>query len=160
MRVLRDRLTELGYRDGQNLALEVRSGHGRNDRLPALATDLIDLGVDVLVTGGPYALEAARHATATIPIVFAGVGTSFAPARGGGNLTGVAELIVQVIAQRLELLKEAVPQLGRVAILANPDNYGTPASVQPDMRARRVGLRCGAGTMGRSSAAPAGDPPH
>ena len=63
-------------------------------------------------------------------MVFAGVGANFAPARSGGNLTGVAEQIVELIAERLNLLKEAAPRLGRVAILANPDNYGTPAYLQ------------------------------
>jgi putative ABC transport system substrate-binding protein len=124
------RLKELGYIEGQSLAIDVRSGEGRNDRLPALAAELVGLRVDVIVTGGPYALEAAKDATTTIPIVFAGVGANFPPTRSGGNLTGVAEEIVELIAQRLALLKEAVPNLIRVAVLANPDNYGTRAYLE------------------------------
>ncbi len=126
----RERLKELGYIEGRNLAIEVGNGEGRNDRLPALAAELVGLRVDVIVTGGPYALEAAKDATATIPIVFAGVGANFAPTRSGGNLTGVAEQIIELIAKRLALLKEAVPSLMRVAVLANPNNYGTQAYLQ------------------------------
>jgi putative ABC transport system substrate-binding protein len=123
-------LKELGYIEGRNLVIEVRNGEGRNDRLPALAAELVGLRVDVIVTGGPYALQAAKNATATIPIVFAGVGANFAPARSGGNLTGVAEEIIEATGKRLTLLKEAVPSLMRIAILANPDNYGTEAYLQ------------------------------
>ena len=120
-------LKELGYVEGRNLVIEVRHGEGRNERLPALAAELVGLRVDAILTLGPYALQAAKDATATIPIVFAGVGANFAPARGGGNLTGVAEELVESIAQRMAVLKEAVPSLTRVGILANPNNYGTQA---------------------------------
>jgi putative tryptophan/tyrosine transport system substrate-binding protein len=82
------------------------------------------------VTLGPYALQAAKDATTTIPIVFAGVGANFAPARGGGNLTGVSEELVGSIAQRLDVLREAVPSLTRIAILANPNNFGAPAYLE------------------------------
>ena len=123
----RARLEELGYVEGQNLALEVRSGEGRNERLPTFAAELVGLHVDVIVTAGPYALEAAKAATATIPIVFAGVGANLASTRDGGNLTGVAEEITESTVKRLALLKEAVPSLTRIAVLANPNNYGTPA---------------------------------
>jgi putative ABC transport system substrate-binding protein len=126
----RERLKELGYIEGRNLAIEVRAGGGRTEQLPALVAELVDLRVDVIVTVGPYALEAATRATATIPIVFAGVGANFAPARSGANLTGVAEEIIESTVRRLALLKEAVPSLTRVAILANPNNYGTPAYLQ------------------------------
>ena len=130
LRAFRDGLTKLGYIEGQDLTIEVRSGGGRNERLPALAAELVDLGVEAIVTGGPYALDAARDATTTVPIVFAGVGTNFAPARAEGNLTGVPEQIVELIAPRLDFLKEAAPTLRRLAVLANPDNYGTPAYLQ------------------------------
>jgi ABC-type uncharacterized transport system substrate-binding protein len=92
--------------------------------------ELVDLRVDVIVTVGPYALEAAQNATTTIPIVFAGVGANFAPSRAGPNLTGVAEELIESTVKRLALLKEAVPRLRRVAILANPNNYGTQAYLQ------------------------------
>ena len=123
-------LKELGYVEDRNLVIEVRSGDGRNERLPALAAELVGLRVGAIVTLGPYALQAAKDATTTIPIVFAGVGANFAPARGGGNLTGVAEELVGSIAQRLDVLKEAVPSLTRIAILANPNNYGTQAYLE------------------------------
>jgi putative tryptophan/tyrosine transport system substrate-binding protein len=127
---LRDGLRGLGYVDGQNLAIEVRSGEGRNDRLPALAAELAGLPVDLLVTGGPYGLQAAKDATTTIPIVFAGAGANFAPTQSGGNITGVAEEIVKSTGKRLSVLKEAVPSLARIAVLANPDNYGTKAYLE------------------------------
>src|SRR5437879_3387549 len=120
-RAFREGLKALGYLEGRNLAIEVRSSGGRNDRLSALAAELVSLRVDLIVTLGPYALEAAKDAAATIPIVFAGVGANFAPIRSGGNLTGVAEEIIESIGKRLEVLKEAVPGLKQVAILANPD---------------------------------------
>lgn len=132
---LRDGLRGLGYVEGQNLVLEVRSGEGRNERLPALATELVALRVDLLVTGGPYGLQAAKDATTTIPIVFAGAGTNFAPTQSGGNITGVGEEIVQSTGKRLLVLKEAVPSITRVAILANPINYGTRAYLE-ECRAR------------------------
>jgi putative ABC transport system substrate-binding protein len=138
---LRDGLAGLGYVEGQNLVIEVRSGEGRNDRLPALAAELVGLGVDLLVTGGPYGLQAAKDATTTIPIVFAGAGANFAPTRSGGNITGVAEEIVQSTGQRLLVLKEAVPSVTRVAILANPNNYGTKAYLEEcRARARAAGM--------------------
>jgi putative tryptophan/tyrosine transport system substrate-binding protein len=138
---LRDGLRGLGYVEGQNLAIEVRSGEGRNDRLPALAAELVGLGVDLLVTGGPYGLQAAKDATTTIPIVFAGAGANFAPTQSGGNITGVAEEIVRSTGQRLLALKEAVPGVTRVAVLANPDNYGTEAYLEEcRARARAAGL--------------------
>ncbi len=99
---------------------------------PPHLVEVVEPGLEaiILVTVGPYALEAAKNATATIPIVFAGVGANFAPARSGANLTGVAEEIIASTVKRLALLKEAVPSLTRVAILANPNNYGTQAYVQ------------------------------
>jgi putative ABC transport system substrate-binding protein len=130
LQAFRDRLKELGYVEGRNLTLEVRSGEGRNDRLPALAGELVALPVDIIVTLGPYAIRAAKEATATIPIVFAGIGANFALARSEGNLTGVAEELIESTAKRLALLKEAVPDLTRLGILANPDNYGTQSYLQ------------------------------
>jgi putative tryptophan/tyrosine transport system substrate-binding protein len=137
----RDGLRELGHLEGQNLVIEVRSGEGRNDRLPALAAELVGLHVDLIITGGPYALQAAKDATTTVPIVFAGVGANFAPTQSGGNITGVAEEIVQSTGKRLVVLKEAVPSIARLAILANPDNYGTKAYLEEcRARANAVGM--------------------
>jgi putative ABC transport system substrate-binding protein len=110
---LREGLKELGYVEGRNLAIEARDGGPRNEGLPALATELVGLRVDVIVTQGPYGLEAAKGATTTIPIVFSGVGANFPGLRSAGNLTGVAEEIVESTVQRLALLKDAVPSLTR-----------------------------------------------
>src|SRR6516165_6444985 len=114
----REGLKRLGYVEGQNIVIETRSGEGRNDRLPSLATELVGRRVDLIVTGGPYALQAAKDATTTVPIVFAGVGANFAPTQSGGNITGVAEEIIQSTGKRLLVLKEAVPSMVRVAVLA------------------------------------------
>jgi putative ABC transport system substrate-binding protein len=121
-----DRLKGLGYIEGRNLAIALRDGEGRNDLLPAFATELVDLRVNVIVTLGPYATQAAKDATANIPIVFAGVGENFPLARSEGNLTGVTEELIDSTAKRLEILTDAIPGVRRVGILANPDNYGTP----------------------------------
>lgn len=129
LQLFRERLKELGYVEGQNLAIEVRSGDGRNDRLPLLASELVSHRVDVILTGGPYALEAAKAATTSIPVVFAGVGANLEATRGG-NLTGVAEELVESNTKRMAVLKEAIPNLRRLAVLANPDNYGTKAYLE------------------------------
>ena len=130
IQAFRDRLKELGHVEGRNLVIETKDGGGRNDRLPALASELIKLPADVIVTLGPYALQIAKDATTTIPVVFTGIGANFAPTRSGGNLTGVVEELIESTATRLALLKEAVPGFKRVGILANPDNYGTQAYLQ------------------------------
>src|SRR5439155_5324516 len=121
-------LIETGYVEGQNVAIQYRWAEGRYDRLPALAADLIDLKVEVIVASGglPSAL-AAKNATSTIPIVFI-VGDPVASglvaslARPGGNLTGVGILMTELMPKRLELISELVPQAGVIALLVNPDN--------------------------------------
>jgi len=126
----RERLKELGYIEGQNFTIEVRGGLGSSDQLQAVATELVQLRVDLIVSVGPYALEAAKNATNRIPIVFAGVGANFPGIHDAPNLTGVAEEIIESTVKRLALLKEAIPTLTRIAILANPNNYGTQAYLQ------------------------------
>jgi putative ABC transport system substrate-binding protein len=133
----RQGLRETGYVEGQNLAIECRWAGGRYDRLPALAADLVDRKVDVIVAGGgmPSAL-AAKTATSTIPVVFnvatdpveSGLVTSLA--RPNGNLTGVTGIATELMAKRLELLSEIVPQAGLMALLVNPNN----TSAEPMMR--------------------------
>jgi putative tryptophan/tyrosine transport system substrate-binding protein len=133
----RQGLSETGYVEGQNLAIEYRWAEGRYDQLPALAADFVDRKVDVIVAGGgmPSAL-AAKTATSTIPVVFnvgtdpveSGLVTSLA--RPGGNLTGVTGIATELMAKRFELLSEIVPQAGLVALLVNPNN----ASAEPMMR--------------------------
>jgi putative ABC transport system substrate-binding protein len=125
----RQGLSETGYVEGQNLAIEYRWAEGRYDRLPALAADLVARKVDVIATGGgpPEAL-AAKSATSTIPIVFV-VGTDpvelglvASLPRPGSNLTGVSFLNVELMPKRLELISELVPQASAIALLVNPNN--------------------------------------
>jgi putative tryptophan/tyrosine transport system substrate-binding protein len=124
----REGLRETGYVEGQNLAIEYRWAEGHYDRLPALATDLVARNVDVIAAGGDAAALAAKNASSTIPIVFFGGGdpvamglvTSFA--RPGGNLTGVAFMAAELMAKRLELLSELVPQARAIALLVNPND--------------------------------------
>ena len=122
---LRQGLRDLGYVEGQNLLIEWRWADGKYERLPALAADLVRLKVDCIVTHG-VARRVAKDATATIPIVMAsggnpvGEGLVASLARPGGNLTGVSFALSEVAARRLEVLKEAVPSVRRVALLFNP----------------------------------------
>jgi putative tryptophan/tyrosine transport system substrate-binding protein len=118
-------LQELGYIEGQNLALEVRAAEGQFERLPGLAAELVRLHVDVIVASGPEAtLRAARGATDTIPIVMRALdydpialGYVAGLARPGGNITGVVHQQLELTAKQLELLKEALPTVTRVAVL-------------------------------------------
>jgi putative ABC transport system substrate-binding protein len=127
IRAFKGRLRELGYIEGENLVVEMRDGEGRNDRVSAFAADLVERRVDVIVPLGPYAIQAARAATTTIPIVFTGIGTNFPLARSEGNTTGVAEELIESTSGRLALLKEAIPNLARVGVIGNSGNYGTAA---------------------------------
>jgi putative ABC transport system substrate-binding protein len=119
-------LSETGYVEGKNVAIEYRWAEGSYDRLPALASDLVGRKVDVIVTGGPAVL-AAKDATSTIPIVVFGGD----PVRGGpvaslawpgGNLTGFSILVPELMPKRLELLSELVPHATAIALLVNPTN--------------------------------------
>ena len=118
-------LRELGYIEGQNIAIEYRYAEGKQDRLPELAAELVRLKVDIIViTGGDPQIQAAKNATKTIPIVMTGrgsdpveVGHVESLARPGGNVTGVTNLGPELGGKRLELFKEAVPKLARVAVL-------------------------------------------
>ena len=127
----RQGLRELGYVEGKNINIEWRSAEGKIDRLPALANELVRLKIDVIVTGGPAPTRAAKGATSTIPIVMAQdndpVESGFVAslARPGGNITGLATLAPELSGKRLELLKEIVPKLSRVAVFSSstsPDN--------------------------------------
>ena len=125
-RALREGLREFGYAEGQNLTFEFRSADGNVDRLPALAADLVRLPVDVIVaTFTPCAL-AAKQATTTIPIVMVavadpvGAGLVQSLARPGGNITGFSNMGAETAGKSVELLREMLPQLRRVAVLANP----------------------------------------
>jgi putative tryptophan/tyrosine transport system substrate-binding protein len=122
-------LRELGYIEGQNIATEYRYAEGKRDRFPELATELVRLKVDVLVVaGGNTPVRAVKNATKTIPIVMTGgsdpveAGLVESLARPGGNVTGLTTLASELGGKRLELLKEAVPKLARVAVLYDPAN--------------------------------------
>jgi putative tryptophan/tyrosine transport system substrate-binding protein len=126
----RQGLRELGYREGQNLAIEFRDAEGKPERLPALAAELVQLHVDVIVTHPTNAARAAKHATTMIPIVMAGAddpvrtGLVASLARPGGNITGLSNFGPDLSGKRLELLKEAVPTLSRIAVLWNAADSG------------------------------------
>ena len=125
---LRQGLRKLGYVEGQNIAFEYRPTEGRRERLPDLAAELVRLKVDVIVTFGTPATVAAKQATTTIPIVMVGTGDPLRTglvaslARPGGNVTGNTILGAELSGKRLELLKEALPKVSRVALLWNPTN--------------------------------------
>ena len=127
-------LRELRYIEGQNIAFEYRYAEGKPDRVPDLAAELVRLKVDIIVTaGGDPLIRAAKNATKTIPIVMSGGGADPVEAghveslaRPGGNITGVTNLNRELSGKRLELLKEAVPKLARVAVLYDP---ASPAGV-------------------------------
>jgi putative ABC transport system substrate-binding protein len=127
-------MRERGYSDGQNFVIEIRAAEGRFDRLPGLAADLVSSKVAVIVVGATGPLQAAKDATNTIPIVVAGVdpvGTGYIASleRPGGNITGVAGSAVPR-ARLLELIKEAVPTVSRLAVLANPGDAAAVRGVK------------------------------
>jgi len=133
MTALRTALRRLGYVEGQNLALVYRSADGEAERFPALAAELLHLGVDLIVTRGTPAALAAKNATTKVPIVMAaigeprGVGVVASLARPGGNITGLSSFAIELSGKRIELLKETFPSAGRVAFLMN---MGNPISAQ------------------------------
>ena len=126
----RQGLRELGYVEGKNTIIEWRSAEGKADRLPGLAAELVRLKVDIIVSGGPSTTRASKGATSTIPIVMAQdpdpVGSGFVAslARPGGNITGLATLTPELSGKRLELLKEIVPKLSRVAVFGTSTRPG------------------------------------
>ena len=128
---LRQGLRDLGYAEGKNLVIESRWAEGKYDRLPELATELVRLNVSLIVTHGTPGTRAAQQATTTVPIVMAVTGDAVATglvrsiARPGGNTTGMTFFYPELNAKRLELLKQAVPHIRRVAVLLNPDNPAT-----------------------------------
>lgn len=130
---LRSGLAELGYVEGKNLAIDFRWAEGKYERLPALAAELVRLKVDIIVTHATPGVRAAKQATATIPIVIAATGDPVASglvaslARPGGNATGSSFFTPQLAAKRLELIKEAIPRIRRVAVLFNASSGYRPS---------------------------------
>jgi putative ABC transport system substrate-binding protein len=130
-------LSETGYVEGQNLAIEYRWAEGSYDRLPALAADLVSRKVDVIVaTGGIPPLLAAKNATLTIPIVFSAIGDPVAAglvaslARPSGNITGFSDMAVALMSKRLELLSELIPHAKIIALLVNPNSPTAESFIQ------------------------------
>jgi putative ABC transport system substrate-binding protein len=143
-------LRELGYIEGQNIATEYRYAEGKRDRLSEVAAELVRLKVDIIVVaGGTGIIQAAKNATKTIPIVMTGGGSDPVEAglveslaRPGGNVTGITTLARELDGKRLELLKEAVPKVARVAVLYDPANSGDILEVKEFLpaAARALGL--------------------
>ena len=150
---LRQGLRELGYVEGKNIVIEWRSAEGKLDRVPALAAEVVRLKVDVIVTGGGTDTRAAKEATNTIPIVMAQdsnpVESGFVAslARPGGNITGLSTLAPEVSGKRLELLKEIIPKLSRVAVLGISTRPGNAQSLKEVELA--AGAFQGAGSISR-----------
>jgi len=142
------RLGELGYAEGRNLIVERRFTEGRNERYHARATEFVNLKVDLVVAPGTAAALAAKAATSVIPIVTVVVGDPVSARlivsldRPGGNITGTSSLASDLPGKELELLKEIVPQLSRVAVLFNPTNTSQPPLVkEPEVAATILRIR-------------------
>ena len=137
-------LRQLGYVEGQNLAIDYRSADGRLERIPQLAAELVRRNVDVIVTRGTPSALAAKHATATIPIVMAAIGEPVETglvaslARPGGNVTGLSAFVTELVAKRVELLKEVLPRIARLALLDNMSNASVPPQWEETKRAARA----------------------
>jgi putative ABC transport system substrate-binding protein len=137
----------LGYVEDQNISIEARGAAGQLEHLPDLASELLRLNVDLIVVSGYAATLAARQATTTTPIVFSthvdpvGTGLVGSLARPGGNATGITLFSPVLVGKRLELLKEAVPEISRVAVLVNTANPGfEPTLQQMEVAAQALGL--------------------
>ena len=139
---------DLGWIEGQNVSIVYRYAEGNTDRLPGLVAELVQLKVDLIVTSVTPDTLVAKNATRTIPIVMASAGDPVATgiveslARPGGNVTGLAQMVLQLAAKRLELLKEMVPKLSRVGVIWNPEDL-VAAQMWKDIQlpARQLGLQ-------------------
>ena len=140
----RQGLRDLGYVEGQNIIIEFRSAEGKLERLPDLAAELVRLKVEVIVTGGEAAIRTLKQATQTIPIVMGltsdpvGLGHVASLARPGGNVTGLTTIAPELAAKRLQLLKEIVPKVSRVALLRNADDPNLAIQLREIEGAARV----------------------
>src|SRR5262252_3507249 len=140
----RQGLRELGYVEGKNIAIEWRYAEGKEELVPKLAAELIQLNVEIIVTDGTNVTRAAKNATKTIPIVMASdadpVGNGFVAslARPGGNVAGLVSLLTGLSGKRLELLKDTMPGISRVGILWNPENTSSVAGFKETQEAARA----------------------
>jgi len=150
MKTFRERLRDLGYIEGQNIIIEYRNWEGKVERLPGLAAEFVGLNCDVIVTQGTEAVEAAKNATRTIPVVMTygadavrrGIVADLA--RPGGNITGLTDMGAEMFGKRLELLKETVPKLSRVGFLWSPTQLSADDNLKETetvARFLRVGLQ-------------------
>jgi putative ABC transport system substrate-binding protein len=132
----RQGLRDLGYVEGKNIVIEERYAEGKLDRLPALAAELVRLKVDIIVSAGPTVTRVAKEATVTIPTVMGfdddPVGSGFVAslARPGGNITGLSALSPELSGKQLEILKEIIPKLSRVAVIGSSTHPGTVQSIK------------------------------
>jgi ABC-type uncharacterized transport system substrate-binding protein len=144
MEGFRQGLRELAYVEGQNIAIEWRYAEGKEELVPKLAAELVQMNVEIIVTDGTNVTRAAKNATKTIPIVMASdadpVGNGFVAslARPGGNITGLVNLLAELSGKRLELLKEAIPGISRVGILWNPENPSSVSGFKETQEAARA----------------------
>jgi putative ABC transport system substrate-binding protein len=142
----RQGMRELGYIEGKNLTIEWRSAEGKTERLAALAAELVNLKVDVIVAASTLPVRAVQQATTTIPIVMAGIadplGSGFVKslARPGGNITGLTNIGAEVAPKQLEMLMSMVPRLSRVAVLVTPDPTGGSTLKNIQSAAQRKGV--------------------
>ena len=148
LRAFRQGLKEVGYVEGENLAIVYRLANNQDDRLPELAADLARRGVAVIATAGTPSTFAAKAASTTIPIVFltgddpVRLGFVTSLSRPGGNLTGINVFNSEVTAKRMELLRELVPHLARIAVLLNPADANTETQLKAvNEAARAMGLQ-------------------
>jgi ABC-type uncharacterized transport system substrate-binding protein len=146
--VFRQGLRELGYVEGKNIVIEWRYAEGKLDRISALVTELVRLKVDVIVTSGPSVTRAAKEATVTIPIVMTfdsdPVGDGFVAslARPGGNITGLSTLAPELSGKRLEILRDVVPKLSRVAVLGTSTAPGHAQMIREiELAAKAFGVK-------------------
>jgi putative tryptophan/tyrosine transport system substrate-binding protein len=144
----RQGLRELGYVEGKNILIEYQYADGKLDRLPALAAELVRLNIDIIVSGGPAATRPAREATSTIPIIMAqdgdpvGNGFVVSLAQPGGNITGLSTVAPEMSGKRLELLKEIIPKLSRVAVFGNSSDPGNARVLkETELAAAAFGLK-------------------
>ena len=139
----RQGLRERGYVEGESFLIEYRSADGHDERFPALATELVRLKVDVILTRGTPAALAAKHATGTIPVIITGVGDPVGQgvvaslARPGANVTGLSAAVTDVYPKRVQLLKELVPKAARIAVLFNMSNPALPSQWKEVEKATR-----------------------